>query len=120
MHSILVNTALIAGTVCGGAVTGQATPLPLSLVNCPNAAVAPVEKVGYWRRLYRRGYVVPYVYYPPAYGYYAPPPAYAYYPPAYNYYPPAYGYQAPPPADNGYSEPPSTHGYDAPPPEGGS
>jgi hypothetical protein len=128
MRRLLVSTAVIAAAVCGGAVTVQATPLALSLVNRTNAAAAPVEKVGYWRRLYRRGYVVPYIYYPPAYGYYAPPPAYAYYPPAYgvyappayNYNPPAYGEQAPPPADGGYSEHPPTHGYEAPPPDGGS
>jgi hypothetical protein len=97
-------------------------------VTRPAIVVTSVQKVGYWRRLYRRGYVVPYVYCPPAYGYYAPPPAYPYYPPGLGYYapppaynyPPAYGDQAPPAADGGYSEPPPEYGYEAPPPESGS
>jgi hypothetical protein len=128
MRSLLLSTAVIAGAVCGGMVPAAAIPPAPSVVTCQAIVVTSVQKVGYWRRLYRRGYVVPYVYYPPAYGYYAPPPAYPYYPPAYgyyapppaNYYPPAYGDQAPPPADGGYSEHPSVHGYEAPPPEGGS
>jgi hypothetical protein len=69
-----------------------------------------LEKVGYWRRQYRRywrnGYPVPYVYYPPAYGYYLPPPAYAYYPP--------YGYAPPPPPSGTY---PPENGYGDYPPE---
>jgi hypothetical protein len=123
MRSLLVGTAVIAVAICGGSVSAAATPLPVSVVNHPNVVVTSVKKVGYWRRLYRHGYAVPYVYYPPAY---APPPAYAYYPPAYGYYPPppayehyppAYGEHVPPPADNGYSEPPPEEGYSEPPPE---
>jgi hypothetical protein len=117
----LVGTAVIAGAICGSVLHAAATPLAASVVNRPNVVVTSVKKVGYWRRLYRRGYA-PYVYYPPAYGYYAPPPAYGYYPPppAYNYYPPAYGEHVPPSADNGYSEPPPEDGYEEPPPESGS
>ena len=143
MRSLLIGAAVIAGAICEGSVPAAATPLPLSVVNLPNVVVTSVKNVRYWRRLYRRGYPVPYVYYPPAY---APPPAYAYYPPAYSYYPPppaynhyppTYGEHAPPPTDNGYSEappegysetppeegyegPPPEEGYEGPPPESGS
>ncbi len=73
-------------------------------LNSPRLTATPVEKVGYWRRQYRRyGYPAPY--YPPAYGYYPPPAAYA--------YPPPYGYQPPPPV--AYSPP--VYGDQAPPPD---
>jgi hypothetical protein len=141
MRSLLIGTAVIAGVVFGGTAQSSATLLSSSVVNGPNALVTPVENVGYWRRLYRHGYIAPYVYYPPAYGYYAPAPAYAYYPPGYAYapppafnYPPAYGdhapteeggytenppvqgYEEPPPEDGGYAENPPAHRYEAPPP----
>jgi hypothetical protein len=62
----------------------MATPLTLPGLNSLNIIATPTEKVGYWKRLYRRyGYPVPYAYYPPAYGYYPPPAAYAYPPPIY-------------------------------------
>ena len=119
MRGLLFSSTVILGVVCGSAVPAAATPLTLSVVNRPSVMATPVKKVGYWRRLYRHGYVVPYVYYPPAYGYYAPPPAYAYSPPtygyyppppAYNHYPPAYGDHVPPPSDGGYSEHPPAQG----------
>ena len=139
MRRLLLTTALIAGAACGSLMPAVASPLALAVANRPNIDVTPIKKVGYWRRLYRHGYAVPYAYYPPAYGYYAPPPGYAYYPPAYGYYarppadayPPAHGYEAPPPEneesyegpppDSGdYAEHPPVHGYEEPPPESGS
>jgi hypothetical protein len=138
MRSLLLSGAVIAGAICGGLMPAVASPLTLSVANQPNVDVTPVKKVGYWRRLYRHGYGVPYVYYPPAYSY-APPPGYAYYPPAYGYdarpptytYPPAQSYEAPPPENDesyesappesgDYAEHPPVHGYEAPAPEGGS
>ena len=65
---------------------------PVSMLAVSSNVSTLVEKVGYWRRQYRRyGYPAPYVYYPPVYGYAYPPPAYA-------YSPPGYGGEAPPPA----------------------
>ena len=96
MRCVLFSTALVAGVIGAGLVPAKATPLTLPGINSWNVEAAPVERVGYWRRYYRRyGSPVPYAYYPPAYGYY--PPAYGYYPPAYPayrypYYPP-YGYR---------------------------
>ena len=88
--------ALSAALFAGVFLTSLTPPPALAMPVAKSTTVeASVEKVGYWRRQYRRyGYPVPYAYYPPAYGYYAPPPAYA-------YYPPAYGSYAPPPTVNG-------------------
>lgn len=86
----------------------MATSPRLPRLNNPNLNAIPVEKVGYWRRQYRRyGYPAPYAYYPPAYGYYPPPAAYA-------YPPPVYGYQPPPPAyaDSPPQEQPPPHAAD--------
>jgi len=106
---LLISVAVIVGVVWGGLVPAMATPLTVPGVKSRNAQATLVEKVGYWRRQYRRyGYPVPYAYYPPAYGYYAPPPAYAHYPPAYGYYPPVNGdYGDYPPANGDY---PSANG----------
>ena len=112
MHGLLFSAAVIVGVVAWGSVPATATPLAISGFSSQNVEATLVEKVGYWRRQYRRyGYPVPYAYYPPAYGYYAPPPAYA-------YYPPAYGSYAPPPAANGeYSSGGADYG-DYPPANG--
>jgi len=112
MRRFLLGAAVIVGVVWESPVPATATPLGITGLNRPNVRATLVEKVGYWRRQYRRyGYPAPYAYYPPVYGYYAPAPAYAYYPPAYDYYapPPAYAY---PPANGGgdYSDYPPANG----------
>ena len=91
--------ALSAALFAGVFLTSLTPPPALAMPVAKSTTVeASVEKVGYWRRQYRRywhrGYPVPYAYYPPAYGYYAPPPADAYYPP--------YGYAPPPPPSGDY------------------
>jgi len=101
----LLLSAVIVGAGWLGLAPAVAAPLGISGLR-PNVRM-PVEKVGYWRRQYRRyGYPAPYAYYPPAYGYYPPPVVYAY-PPA------VYGYQPAPPA---YFYSLSVHGGEAPPP----
>ena len=72
--------ALSAALFAGVFLTSLTPPPALAMPVAKSTTVeASVEKVGYWRRHYRRywrrGYPVPYAYYPPAYGYYAPPPA---------------------------------------------
>ena len=126
----LMFSAVVVGAGCIAHVPAMATSLPLPGLNGLNIIATPIEKVGYWKRLYRRyGYPVPYAYYPPAYGYYPPPAAYAYpppiylnqpLPPAYTYSPPVYGDQAPPPAADGNY--PSAEGdfNDYPPPADGN
>jgi hypothetical protein len=124
MRRLLFIAAVIVGVVFGGLVSATATPLAISGFSSPNTKATLVERVGYWRRQYRRyGYPVPYAYYPPAYGYYAPPPAYAYYPPAYDSYAPppvppndAYSsgetdYGDYPPANGDYGDYPRADGY---------
>src|SRR6516164_4530176 len=123
MRRLLLTAALIAGAACGGLMPAVASPLALAVANRPNIDVTPIKKVGYWRRLYRHGYAVPYAYYPPAYGYYARPPGYAYYPPhGYEAPPPENeeSYEEPPPDSGDYAEHPPVHGYEEPPPESGS
>jgi len=106
MRGLLLG-GVIAGIVWFGVTPAMATSLGVSGFSGPSVNTTQVEKVGYWRRQYRRyGYPAPYVYYPPAYGYYPPPVVYAY-PPA------VYGYQPPPPA---YAYPPPVYGHEAPPP----
>jgi hypothetical protein len=109
MRRLLFSAAVNVFFVWGALVPATATPLAMSGFNSPNVEATPVEKVGYWRRQYRRyGYPVPYPYYPTAYGYYEPPP----------YYPPEYGSHAPPPAASGdYSSVDGDDG-DYPPPNG--
>ena len=105
MRSLLLLSATILGISWVTLSPATATSLVDSGLSRSNVTLTSVEKVGYWRRQYRRyGYPAPYAYYPPAYGYYPPAVVYAY-PPA------VYGYQAPPPA---YSPP--VYGEEAPPP----
>jgi hypothetical protein len=107
MRRPLFSAAVIVGVGWVGLAPAMATSLGLPGLNGSNINATEVEKVGYWRRLYRRyGYPGPYAYYPPAYSYYPPSAAYA-------YPPPVYGYQPPPPA-YAYSRP--VHGNQAPPP----
>ena len=118
----LLFIAIIIGAGSVAVAPAKAALLRLPSLNGFNGT--PVEKVGYWRRQYRRhGYPAPDAYYPPTYGYYPPPPAYAYPPPVYGYqpYPPVYAYsppvydQAPPPAEGGsYPSPEGVYG-DYPP-----
>jgi hypothetical protein len=93
MRFLLISSAAILGIAWGGLVSATAAPMALRIVDHGNFQVTAVKKIGYWRRqyrsAYRRGYAVPYAYYPPAYGYYPPPPAYGYYAP-YPYYRPYY------------------------------
>jgi len=125
----LLFVAVIAVVGWIGPAPAMATSLGLPGPNASNINPTRVEKVGYWRRMYRRyGYPGPYAYYPPAYGYYPPPAAYAYPPPVYGYQPPApayayrppvYGNQAPqPPADGNYPSAEGDYG-NYPPSEGG-
>ena len=112
MLRLLFSAAVIVGVGWAGLAPATATSLGLPGLNSSNSNATQVQKVGYWRRMYRRyDYPGPYAYYPPAYGYYPPPPAY-------EHYPPAYGEHVPPP-EEGYSEPPP-EGYEGPPPESGS
>ena len=84
----LLFAAVIAAVGWIGTAPAMATSLGLPGPNASNINAGQVEKVGYWRRMYRRyGYPGPYAYYPPAYGYYPPPAAYAYPPPVYGYQP---------------------------------
>ena len=107
---------LLFSAVIAGAGWLALTPVTAASLGVPGFSdshvnAASVDKVGYWKRLYRRyGYPPPYAYYPPAYGYYPPPPAYVYPPPVYGYRltppasaysPPVYGNEAPPPAADG-------------------
>jgi hypothetical protein len=103
----LLFVAVIAAVGWIGPAPAMATSLGLPGPNGSNINATRVEKVGYWRRMYRRyGYPGPYAYYPPPYGYYPPVAAYA-------YPPPVYGYQLPAPA---YAYPPPVYGNQTPPP----
>ena len=106
MRALLLFSAVIVGAGWVGLTPTMATPLGVSGFSGPSVIITQVEKVGYWRRQYRRyGYPAPYAYYPPAYGYASPPVVYAYPPAVYGYQaaphaysPPVYGEEAPPPA----------------------
>jgi hypothetical protein len=103
----LLFSAVLAGVGWATLTPAMATSIGLTGFNGLTPSATPIEKVGYWKRQYRRyGYPVPYTYYPPAYGYYPPPVVYAY-PPA------VYGYQPPPPA---YAYSPPVYAHEAPPP----
>jgi len=114
MRRLLLFNAVIVGAGWVALSPAMATSLAGPSLSGPKLTVTPVEKVGYWKRQYRRyGYPTPYAYYPPAYGYYPPPVVYAYppavygyqaSPPAYAYSPPAYGHEAPPPASSPSAE----------------
>ena len=106
MRRLLFSVVIVVAGLVALA-PAMATSSGLSGLNGPDIIATPIEKVGYWKRQYRRyGYPVPYAYYPPAYGYYPPPAANA-------YPPPVYGYQPPPPA---YAYSPPVYGNQAPPP----
>jgi hypothetical protein len=103
----LLFSAVLVGAGCVTLTPAVATSIGLTGFSGLKPSATPIEKVGYWKRQYRRyGYPVPYAYYPPAYGYYPPPVVYAY-PPA------VYGYQPPPPA---YAYSPPVYAHEAPPP----
>jgi hypothetical protein len=140
MRRLLFSAAVIVGVGWVGLASAMATPLGLPGLNGSNINATEVEKIGYWRRMYRRyGYPGPYAYYAPTFGYYPPsaaypypPPVYGYQPPppAYAYSPPVYGNQTPPPTADGnypstqgdYGDYPSAEGGDYgnyPPAEGG-
>ena len=73
MRRLLFSAAVIVGVGCLGLAPAMATSLGLPGLNGSNINATEVEKVGYWRRMYRRyGYPGPYAYYPPAYSYYPP------------------------------------------------
>src|SRR3954449_5333751 len=100
MRGLLFNGVIVAAAWVG-LTPAIATPLAKPGLSGPRINATQVEKVGYWRRQYRRyGYPAPYAYYSPGYGYYQPPVVYAYPPAAYSYQPapPVYGDEAPPPA----------------------
>src|SRR5512136_1035601 len=104
----LLFSAAIVGVGWVGLTQAMATPLGIPGLSGTKVTAPPVEKVGYWKRQYRRyGHPAPHAYYPPAYAYYPPPAVYAYPPPA------VYGYQPPPPA---YAYSPPVYGDQAPPP----
>jgi hypothetical protein len=126
----LLFSAVIIGAGWIALTPAMATSLGLPGPNGPNVIATPIEKVGYWKRLYRRyGYPAPYPYYPPAYGYSPPPAAYAYPPPVYDYQPPSpayaysppvYGNQAPPPPAANGNYPSAEGDYDDYPPAEGN
>ena len=129
MRRLLFIAAVIVGVGGLGLAPATAASLGLPGLNGSNINATEVEKVGYWRRMYRRyGYPGPYAYYPPAYSSFPPsaasaypPPVYGYQlpPPAYAYSPPVYGNQAPSPtADGDYPSAQGDYG-DYPPAEGG-
>src|SRR5262245_55325678 len=123
----LLFSGVIVGAAWVSLTPAMATPLAKPGVSGLSINATQVEKVGYWRRQYRRyGYPAPYAYYPPAYGYYPPPVVYAYppavygyqpAPPAHAYSPPEYGDEAPPPAASPSAEedyyPPANADYQA-------
>jgi hypothetical protein len=128
----LLFSGVIVGAAWVSLMPAMATSVGVSGLSA-SVNATEVEKVGYWRRQYRRyGYPAPYAYYPPAYGYYPPPFVYAYPPAVYGYQPapPAYAYSAPPvysneapppaagpSAEEGYGDYPPADG-DYPPTEG--
>src|SRR5262249_50367010 len=105
MRHLLFFSAIIVGAGWASLNPAMATSLAEPGLSGPKVTVTSVEKVGYWRRQYRRyGYPAPYAYYPLAYGYYPPPgrvriPASRLWLPsgAPAYSPPVYGDEAPPP-----------------------
>ena len=61
----LLFSAVIAGAGWIAVTPATAASLDLLGFNASNVNATPVEKVGYWKRLYRRyGYPPPYAYYP--------------------------------------------------------
>jgi len=107
MRGPLLFGAIIVGAGWVALTPAMATSIGSTGFNGLLPSTTSVEKVGYWKRQYRRyGYPAPHAYYPPVYGHSPPTVVYAYppvvygyqpAPPAYAYTPPVYG-QAPPPA----------------------
>ena len=63
----LLFSAVIVGAGWVALAPAMATSSGLPSLNGPKITAMPIEKVGYWKRQYRRyGYPAPYVYYPPA------------------------------------------------------
>src|SRR6478735_5660660 len=100
MRYLLLFSAVIVGAGWVALTPAMATSLAEPGLSGTKVTVTSVEKVGYWRRQYRRyGYPAPYAYYPPVYGEEAPPPAaspsaeedYGNYPPVDGDYPAADG-----------------------------
>jgi hypothetical protein len=95
MHKLiraLATTAILLGgsiVVVGKAEAG--TIIHVGSLPPLTKSFTPIEKVGYWRRLYRHGY---YGYGYPYYGYAYPYYGYGYYRP-YPYYGYGYGYHRP-------------------------
>jgi len=98
LPSIVTATMLIAISAIGSKAESAMMP-GLGTLPVQTKSYTPVEKVGYWRRAYRRGY---YGYGYPGYAY----PGYAY--PAYPYY--GYAYPAYPYYGYGY-RPYGYYGY---------
>ena len=85
----LLFSAVLVGAGWVTLTPAMATSIGLTGFNGLTPSATPIQKVGYWKRQYRRhGYPAPYAYYPPAYGYYPPPIVYAYPPAVYGYQPP--------------------------------
>jgi hypothetical protein len=88
LPSMVAATMLIAISAIGS--KAEAAMMPgLGTLPVQTKSYTPVEKVGYWRRHYRRGY---YGYGYPYYGYGYPYYGYGYYRPYYGYGYRPYGY----------------------------
>jgi hypothetical protein len=87
---MVAATMLIAISTIGS--KAEAAMMPnIGTLPVQTKSYTPVEKVGYWRRHYRRGYYgYGYPYY--GYGYYRPYYSYGYYRPYYGYGYRPYGY----------------------------
>jgi hypothetical protein len=90
LPGMVAATMLIAISAIGA--KAEAAMMPsIGTLPVQTKSYTPVEKVGYWRRHYRRGYYgYGYPYY--GYGYYRPYYGYGYYRPYYGYGYRPYGY----------------------------
>jgi hypothetical protein len=88
LPSMVAATMLIAISAIGSKAEAAMTP-SVGTLPVQTKSYTPVEKVGYWRRHYRRGY---YGYGYPYYGYGYPYYGYGYYRPYYGYGYRPYGY----------------------------
>jgi hypothetical protein len=88
LPSMVAATMLIAISAIGSKAEAAMTP-SVGTLPVQTKSYTPVEKVGYWRRHYRRGY---YGYGYPYYGYGYPYYGYGYPYYGYGYYRPYYGY----------------------------
>jgi len=74
MRGPLLFGAIIVGAGWVALTPAMATSIGSTGFNGLLPSATSVEKVGYWKRQYRRyGYPAPYAYYPPVYGH-SPPP----------------------------------------------